>query len=181
MDLEKRVDNLEKLVNSLIKTINNNKFYTDADLSWCRQTSQELSEQKADLTALSDNSEAIGQPASKTYKKDETFTDKSGQLFKALAPIWQGSKLVEGGNVIISDAPQSSANDCVYFVEDLPFSLDRVDSVTIYRWNRLYPSDVKFDVDLNKNGFVLDSIYEFEGSSHEKITEEKYKKGATLC
>lgn len=33
MDIEKRVDNLEKLVNSLIKTINNNKFYTDASVS----------------------------------------------------------------------------------------------------------------------------------------------------
>ena len=94
---------------------------------------------------------------------------------------YSSKQFVEDGNIITSDAPQSSANDCVYFVEDLPFSLDRVDSVTIYRWNRLYPSDVKFDVDLNKNGFVLDSIYEFEGSSHEKITEEKYKRGDTLC
>ena len=94
---------------------------------------------------------------------------------------YSSKQFVEGGNVIISDAPQRSANDCVYFVEDLTFSLNEVDEITIYRWNRLYPSDVKFDVDLNKNGFVLDSIYEFEGSSHEKITEEKYKKGATLC
>ena len=33
MELEKRVKNLEKLVNSLIKIINNNKFYTDASVS----------------------------------------------------------------------------------------------------------------------------------------------------
>lgn len=38
MDLEKRVANLEKLVNSLIKTINNNKFYTDADINGTRQS-----------------------------------------------------------------------------------------------------------------------------------------------
>lgn len=94
---------------------------------------------------------------------------------------YSSKQFVEDGNIIISDAPQSETNHGIYFVEDLPFSLDRVDSVTIYRWNRLYPSDVKFDVNLNKNGFVLDSIYEFEGSSHEKITEEKYKKGDTLC
>ena len=38
MDLKKRVENLEKLVNSLIKTINNNKFYTDADINGTRQS-----------------------------------------------------------------------------------------------------------------------------------------------
>lgn len=38
MELEKRVENLEKLVNSMIKTINNNKFYTDADINGTRQS-----------------------------------------------------------------------------------------------------------------------------------------------
>lgn len=37
MDIETRVENLEKLVESLIKQINNNKFYTDADISGIRQ------------------------------------------------------------------------------------------------------------------------------------------------
>lgn len=38
MDIEKRVANLEKLVNSLIKTVNNNKFYTDADINGTKQS-----------------------------------------------------------------------------------------------------------------------------------------------
>lgn len=37
MDIYTRVDNLEKLVNQLIKAQNNNKFYTDADISGIRQ------------------------------------------------------------------------------------------------------------------------------------------------
>ena len=37
MDIYTRVDNLEKLVNALIEGINNNKFYTDADISGVRQ------------------------------------------------------------------------------------------------------------------------------------------------
>lgn len=90
---------------------------------------------------------------------------------------YSSKQFVEGGNIIISDAPQSETKHGVYFVEDLPFSLKGVDGITIYRWNRHYPSDVKFDTDLSKEGFVLDSVYEFEGSSHEKITEEKYKRG----
>ena len=90
---------------------------------------------------------------------------------------YSSKQFVEGGNIIISDAPQSEANNGIYFVEDLPFSLEGVEEITIYRWNRHYPSDVKFGIDLSKEGFVLDSVYEFEGSSHEKITEEKYKRG----
>ena len=37
MDIEKRVSNLEKLVNALIKKIDNNKFYQDADVAGVRK------------------------------------------------------------------------------------------------------------------------------------------------
>ena len=42
MDIETRVTNLEKLVDSLVTTINNTKFYTDADIAGCRHTEGEL-------------------------------------------------------------------------------------------------------------------------------------------
>lgn len=38
MDLEKRVANLENLVGALIKRIDNDKFYANADTSALRQT-----------------------------------------------------------------------------------------------------------------------------------------------
>lgn len=38
MDIETRVANLEKLVDSLIKKLNNDKFYDDADKAGMRQT-----------------------------------------------------------------------------------------------------------------------------------------------
>jgi hypothetical protein len=90
---------------------------------------------------------------------------------------YSSKQFVEGGNLIISDAPQSETKHGVYFVEDLPYFLSDVDEITVYKWNRHYPSDVKFGIDLSKEGFILDTVYEFEGSSHEKITEEKYKRG----
>ena len=90
---------------------------------------------------------------------------------------YSSKQFVEGGNIIISDAPQSETKHGVYFVEDLPYFLSDVDEITVYKWNRHYPSDVKFGIDLSKEGFILDTVYEFEGSSHEKITEEKYKRG----
>lgn len=42
MDIYTRVKNLEELVESLIETINNSKFYTDADISGVRQNISEI-------------------------------------------------------------------------------------------------------------------------------------------
>ena len=46
--------------------------------------------------------------------------------------------------------------------------------IIIYKWNRKYPSDLKFTFDMSKMKIV--SSFEFVGSSHEKITEEIYEK-----
>lgn len=49
----------------------------------------------------------------------------------------------------------------------------RVEAIVLYRWNRRYPADVYFDIDLN--GWELTESKEFKGSSHEKITKEIYR------
>ena len=64
------------------------------------------------------------------------------------------------------------------FLEDrspLPY-LDRIESILIYRWNRRYPSDLRFEVDLKKEGFTMIEQTEFVGYSHEKITKEIYRR-----
>lgn len=48
------------------------------------------------------------------------------------------------------------------------------EQVILYKWNRLYPADVHFDLDLSS--FRLERTEEFEGTSHEKITKEVYVK-----
>lgn len=50
MDLETRVANLENLVNSLIKSINNNKAYTDADINGVRKSVTDITPYKETLT-----------------------------------------------------------------------------------------------------------------------------------
>ena len=62
------------------------------------------------------------------------------------------------------------------FVEDtpLPETLDDVDELIIYRWNRHYPSDVHFDFDTSV--FRLIQSTDFVGSSHDNITKEIWKK-----
>ena len=80
-------------------------------------------------------------------------------------------------NIKVSDNCAKKADKGEYcFVEDRPFSLDDAEEIIIYRWNRHYPSDLRFEEDPSEKGFRLYETNEFEGSSHDKITEEKYRK-----
>lgn len=68
--------------------------------------------------------------------------------------------------------------DSFCFVEDralAPYA-DGIDEIVIYRWNRRYPFDVRFDLDPKGLGLALCHTSEFEGYSHEKITKEIYRK-----
>ena len=82
-------------------------------------------------------------------------------------------------DVSVADDPFSVAEEgSAIFVENLRIDerLDSVSTLIIYRWNRKYPSDVKFNVDPIKCGFKLKSSVDFKGSSHEKITKEIYER-----
>ena len=61
MDIYKRVDNLENLVNSLINTINNSKFYTDADIAGVRKNI-------GDITPYTETKEAYIDDTEITFK-----------------------------------------------------------------------------------------------------------------
>ena len=69
-----------------------------------------------------------------------------------------------------------AAQDDYYFAEDGEISAENAEKIYLYRWNRLYPSDRKFTVDLSALGFVQKSSEDFAGYSHECITEEIYMK-----
>lgn len=81
--------------------------------------------------------------------------------------------VTQESRICISDDPLSG--EC-YFAEDGSFSeiVDRVSALIIYRWNRAYPSDLKFPIDLYKNRMKLQGTTEFAGTSHERITKEVY-------
>lgn len=49
-----------------------------------------------------------------------------------------------------------------------------VEQIILFKWNRRYPGDFYFDIDLNNGVWKLASVEEFSGSSHEKITMELY-------
>ena len=60
------------------------------------------------------------------------------------------------------------------FAEDFNVNEEYVGEIIVYKWNRLYPADTYFNIDL-KNWSLIESV-DFEGSSHEKITREIYRR-----
>ncbi len=58
------------------------------------------------------------------------------------------------------------------FAENFTVNENDVEEIIVYKWNRVYPADVHFNIDL-KNWSLTETV-DFEGSSHEKITREIY-------
>ena len=83
----------------------------------------------------------------------------------------------DGGRITVDENFLEQARDGEFcFVEDAPVTpvLNRVERVILFHWNRAYPSDTRFDVDLSAPGWTLVETEEFPGFSHEKITKEVY-------
>lgn len=66
----------------------------------------------------------------------------------------------------------------VCFIEDTDDLIgmeDSIEKITLYKWNRRYPSTKKFKLlEEQSINLKINSSYEFKGNSHEKITEEVY-------
>ena len=60
------------------------------------------------------------------------------------------------------------------FAENFTVNEEYVDEIIVYKWNRLYPADTYFNIDFG--GWSLIETVDFEGSSHEKITREIYRR-----
>jgi hypothetical protein len=81
------------------------------------------------------------------------------------------SKLFPENTVEIMGNP-AETEDGYCFAEDFIVSEDNVEEIIVYKWNRVYPADTYFNIDLEN--WNLTEIIDFEGSSHEKITRERY-------
>lgn len=56
------------------------------------------------------------------------------------------------------------------FVENIAVSAyeKQIDKIILYHWNRKYPADFYFDIELQTN-WLLEENCEFQGSSHENV------------
>ena len=79
-------------------------------------------------------------------------------------------------NSIQVDEEFLDKSQSICFVEnqDITPYLPKIDTLVLFQWNRDYPADFFFTVDLSQWNLI--STADFEGTSHEKITMEVYKK-----
>lgn len=81
------------------------------------------------------------------------------------------------GQITVDDDFLSKASVGEYcFVENAaiaPYE-KQIEKIILFKWNRKYPSDFRFDIDLSSQSWKLSETEDFVGSSHEKITKETY-------
>lgn len=89
-------------------------------------------------------------------------------------PLFESMK---ADNIVVEELfVNKTSSDEYCFIENISAAdyENKIDKIILFRWNRSYPSDVKFDIDLNE--WKLNSSEEFAGNSHECITMEVYSK-----
>ena len=80
-------------------------------------------------------------------------------------------------NIVVDEDFLSNASKGDFcFVEDKEITTENVESFYIFNWNRKYPGDLFFNVDLKAEGFKKIKKEEFQGNSHDKITLEIYSR-----
>lgn len=88
------------------------------------------------------------------------------------------------GKLEICGNPLAEARAAYCFVEDCPLAqaADRedIEAIVIYRWDKVYPADTWLKLPANgthASDWLLCESTSFAGYSHEKITEEVYRRG----
>ncbi len=87
------------------------------------------------------------------------------------------AKLFENKAVIVLDDPiEKAMSEDYIFVENMDLNgiMHRFTKVILFKWNRIYPSDLQFPMDELQSQFKLTFTKDFPGNSHEKITMEVY-------
>ena len=86
-------------------------------------------------------------------------------------------KLFEEKVIVREDFLDSASEDDFCFVENILVSqyIHKINKVYLFKWNRKYPSDFTFDLELDGN-FQLINVEEFQGNSHDLITLEIWSK-----
>lgn len=96
---------------------------------------------------------------------------KTIHMLSRSAPLFTNTD----AKISLSELPWEKASEDEFcFLEfSSPSSFEeKVSEIILYRWNRRYQSDVKFDIDLSRWKKLSET--EFTGSSHAKISKEVY-------
>ena len=87
-------------------------------------------------------------------------------------------KLIASAGIPYVLTEEALPKGCRFFLEnrDPAEVLPLAEKIVIYRWNRHYPSDLRWEGSPADYGFSMTETMEFPGKSHEKITKEVYVK-----
>ena len=108
----------------------------------------------------------------KRVSSDSVLTAKIMELVgdNTLSVSTYSSKLfTDFQNINVTD---DLSNADYAFIENIDVT-DNIDTIYLFNWNRDYPADKYFEIDLSN--YTKESKEEFTGSSHDKITLEVYK------
>lgn len=82
------------------------------------------------------------------------------------------SKLFPENSVAVFEESEKVVGDSYCFAENFLVDEKIIDEIIVYKWNRHYPADTYFNIDLNN--WTLKDSCEFKGNSHDRITREIY-------
>lgn len=87
-------------------------------------------------------------------------------------------KLIAAAGIPYALLGEALPEDAHFFLENRSPEplLAAADTLVLYRWNRHYPSDIRWEGNPADYGFALAETREFPGKSHEVITKEVYVK-----
>lgn len=76
---------------------------------------------------------------------------------------------------ISDDFLDNAKDDDLCFIENINVApyINKIERIIVYRWDKKYPSDLIFDIDLKM--FKLKGVTEFKGFSHNLIQKEIYE------
>ena len=109
--------------------------------------------------------------------QDKEVTSKIIEITKdsRLLMSEYSSKLFnEYENIIITNNVLDANPEDYFFLEDLDIGEENIDELYIFNWNRDYPADKYFEIDLSN--FKKVSKEEIVGNSHKKITLTIYRR-----
>ena len=112
--------------------------------------------------------------------RDSILIDKIAEITKG-SKLWLNKysySLFEDKNMSNINVDESfvleAANGEYCFVENVSLKGYEkwIEKLIVFKWNRIYPKDFEFELDLSE--WKLAESSEFKGSSHDKITMEVY-------
>ena len=86
-------------------------------------------------------------------------------------------KLFKEKAIVNADFLECAGEGDFCFIENVSAAeyIQKINKVYLFKWNRKYPSDFTFDLEM-ENNFHLVSVEEFQGNSHELVTLEVWEK-----